>query len=181
MPGKGWGWARDIVNNRLTAVANGIEGLRLSSTGAATFPIGATVTAGGVAVTAGGAAVTAGRLREGLSVTDYTTDAVYAIPAAAVLGGIITRDPNNVAGQTDTVPTGAALDLAFTSPGLVIGECVRCYLINTANGAEAITLGDAASGCTVVNPLQTIAQYEAVILLFRKTAADTFLCYILGA
>jgi hypothetical protein len=179
MPGKGWGWARDIANSRLTAIANSIEGLRFSSTGAATIPIGATVTAGGLAVTAGGLAVTAGRFREGLTLTNYTTGGAYAIPASAIAGGLVTRNPSG-AGRTDTLPTGTLLEAEFTSPALVIGECITCYYINTATGAEAITLA-VNTDMTISNVGQTIAQNEAVLLVFQKTVLNTFVCYILGA
>lgn len=179
MPGRGWGWQRDIANSRLTAVANSIEGIRLSSTGAVTLPIGLTVTAGGAAITAGGLEVTAGRVRDVLSVTNYTTAGDYAIPAAAIAGGIITRDPNG-AGRTDTLPTGTLLDAEFSSQGLGTGAVITCYYINTADAAEAITLA-VNTDMTISNVGQTIAQNEAALLVFRKTAANTFVCYILGA
>ena len=120
---------------------------------------------------------TFGRFAPLLSVTDFTTAGDFAITAAAIAGGIITRDPNGGA-RTDTFPTGALIETAI--PGLPIGASFSCYYINTANGAEAITLA-VATGVTISNVGQTIGQNEAALLLFRKTAADTFVCYILGA
>lgn len=120
---------------------------------------------------------TYGRFAQMLSVTDFTTAGNYAITAAAIAGGVITRDPNGSA-RTDTLPTGELLETAI--PRLPIGAAFSCYYINTANGAEVITLA-VNTGITISNVGQTIARDEAALLLFRKTAVDTFVCYILGA
>ncbi|MCJ7510765.1 MAG: hypothetical protein MUP14_07765 [Dehalococcoidia bacterium] len=114
------------------------------------------------------------RLHEYLVVTDV--DSRNAAPTAAqFLGGIITHNSKTGAG-TLTVPTGALLDAAV--PGLAIGETVTCYYINRGDQAVTVT---AASGITVATATQTIVQYEAALLIFLKTAADTFVCYHIGA
>jgi hypothetical protein len=120
---------------------------------------------------------TTGRACDVLTVTDYTTAGNYAITAAAIAGGIITRDPNGSA-RTDTLPLGTALDTEL--PDLRNGGAVTCYYINTANAAEAITLA-ANTGVTISNVDQTIAQSEAALLVLQKTATATYVCYILGA
>ena len=120
---------------------------------------------------------TVGRSCEVLAVTDYTTAGDYAITAVAIAGGIITRDPNGLA-RTDTLPLGTALDTAL--PALQIGSAVTCYYINTADAAETVTLA-VNTGTTINNVAQTIAQNEAALLVLRKTAAATYVCYILGA
>ncbi len=120
---------------------------------------------------------TYGRFAQVLSVTDFTTAGNYSITAAALAGGIISRDPICSA-RTDTFPLGSAIETAI--PGLPVGSAFSCYYINTANAAETITLA-VATGVTISNVGQTIAQNEAALLIFRKTATDTFVCYILGA
>ena len=120
---------------------------------------------------------TFGRFAQVLSVTDFTTAGNYAITAAALAGGIITRDPNGSA-RTDTFPLGTLIETAI--PGLPVGAAFSCYYINTANGSEVITLA-VATGVTINNVGQTLAQNEAALLIFRKTAEATFVVYILGA
>ena len=114
------------------------------------------------------------RLHEYLVVTDI--DNRYAAPTAAqFLGGIITHKSQTGAG-TLTVPTGALLDAAVQ--GLAIGETVKCYYINRGDQVVTVT---AASGCTVADAGQTVAENESTLLIFLKTAADTFVCYHIGA
>lgn len=119
---------------------------------------------------------TFGRFGEVLSVTDFTTAGAYAITAAAIAGGIVTRDPNGGA-RTDTFPLGTDIETAI--PGLPVGAAISCYYINTANGAEVITFA-VNTGVTISNVGQTLAQNEAALLVFRKTAVNTFVVYILG-
>ena len=119
---------------------------------------------------------TYGRMAQMLSVTDFTTAGNFAITAAAIAGGIITRDPNGGA-RTDTLPTGATIETAI--PGLPVGAVFSCYYINTANGAEVITFA-VNTGVTINNVGQTLGRDTSGLLLFRKTAVDTFVCYILG-
>ena len=98
--------------------------------------------------------------------------------AAQIAGGIITRDPNGAA-RTDTTPTGTLLE-AFLASTPANGDTLRCHLINTADAAEAITLAGGV-GVTISNVGQTLEQNQAALLLFRRTAANTFTLYLIGA
>ena len=114
------------------------------------------------------------RLHEYLTVTDF--DAQNAAPTAAqFLGGIITHNSKTGAG-TLTVPTGTLLDAAV--PGLGVGDTVKCYYIN--RGTQVVTV-TAAADHTVGDAGQTVAENEAALLIFLKTAANTFVCYHIGA
>jgi len=114
------------------------------------------------------------RLHEYLTVTDI--DAQAAAPTAAqVLGGIITHN-SKTGPSTLTVPTGALLDAAV--PGLGIGDTIKCYYIN--RGDQTITV-TAAAGITVGDAGQTVATNESALLVFLKTASETFVCYHIGA
>jgi len=114
------------------------------------------------------------RLHEYLVVTDI--DAQAAAPTAAqVLGGIITHNSKTGA-STLTVPTGALLDAAV--PGLAIGETIKCYYINRGNQEITVT---AAAGITIGDAGQTVATNESALLVFLKTASETFVCYHIGA
>lgn len=114
---------------------------------------------------------------EAMSVTDVTTAGAATLTAAALAGGIITRDPNGAA-RTDTTDTAEAIIAAL---GLVAdGDCALCYLINTADAAETLTL-QGGTGVTFANAAQTLAQNEAALLLLRRTGAAAVTVYILGA
>lgn len=120
---------------------------------------------------------TGNHFKESLGLTDITTagDAVYT--AAQMATGLITRDPNG-ANRSDTTPTAALL-----ITGLKLstdGQVRECYLINTANAAETITLV-AGANVTIVNVGQTIAQDESVKLVIRRTSSTTVSIYIVGA
>lgn len=97
------------------------------------------------------------------------------LTAARIKGGILVHT-SATGGGTLTMDTGANIDLAF--PGLQIGEVIECYVINDGN--QTVTLASAA-GATIADTGQTIAQNESVLLLFLKTAADTFTVYPVGA
>ena len=171
-------------------------GLTVTAGGALITAGGLTVTAGGLTVTAGGLAVTAdgltiadgglvvrggSRIREGLGLADITDASNQTYTAAAIVGGLITRDPNGGA-RTDTTPTGTQIETELNAQGIDVatGDTFKCHLINTANGAEAITLAP-DSGVTISNVGQTLAQNESAVLLFRRTGSNTFVLYILGA
>ncbi len=176
----GYGFARDVANDRLDIEVAGTTVAQLTTT-AFTLPtgIGLTITSGGVTVTAGGARVLAGRMKETLSLTNFATGGNYAITAAAIAGGLVTRDPNGGA-RTDTLPTGELLDAEFTSPAMAVGDTVTCMYMNTADAAETITLA-VNTGMTIEDVAQTIAENESCYLVFRKTATNTFNCYMIGA
>lgn len=118
-----------------------------------------------------------GKLVRNHTVADVTTAGAETYTAAQVLGGVITRDPNG-AGRTDITDTAANLIRAL---GLDDdGDAATCYLINTADAAEAITLSG-GTGVTIANAGQTVGQNEAVVLLFRRTGAAAVTVYVIGA
>jgi hypothetical protein len=108
---------------------------------------------------------TTGIISDYRTVTDITTAGAVTYSAAQLKGGIITRDPNGAA-RTDTTDTAANLVASF--PDAVVGSTFTCYLVNTADAAEAITLSG-GTGVTVSNAGQTVDQNESALLLFRFT------------
>lgn len=86
--------------------------------------------------------------------TSITTAGNVTYTAAQLLSGIIVRDPAGGA-RTDTLPTAALLVAAI--PGAEVGDTVKCYLINGADAAEAITVAAGAGGAF------DAAQAEAII------------------
>lgn len=180
------GWERDDANSRTNIR---FRGTRIGHITGTTFVLatgvgltitntGLTVTAGGVTVTAGGVRVTAGRIVENLSLTDITTAGAETYTAAQLATGVITRDPAGAA-RTDTTDTAANI-IAGTPALSANGDCLACWLINTADAAEAITLAG-GTGVTVSNVGQTLAQNESALLLFRRTSASAVTLYIIGA
>lgn len=131
-------------------------------------------------VVADGGRITAesgGRVVFTLSATAVATAGAGSYTAAAIAGGVIARDPAG-AGRTDTTDTAAAI---ISACGLnADGETAKCYLINTADGNEVITL-EGGAGVTISNVGQTIGQNEAAVLLFRRTSATAVTLYIVGA
>lgn len=118
-----------------------------------------------------------GRITSNLTVANVVTGGAGTYAAAAIAGGVITRDPAG-AGRTDTTDTAVAIIAAC---GLAAdGESAACYLINTADAAEVITLAGGAD-VTVSNVGQTVAQNESAVLLFRRTSATAVTLYIIGA
>jgi hypothetical protein len=118
-----------------------------------------------------------GRLTARMGLTTLATVGNETYTAAQIAGGVIARDPAGGA-RTDTTDTAAAL-----ISGLDLetdGDTHVCYLINTADAAEAITLAGGDS-VTIANVAQTLAQNESALLLFRRTSATAVTLYILGA
>lgn len=113
-----------------------------------------------------------------LTVTDITTAGAGTYTAAQLAGGLITRDPAG-AGRTDTTDTAANL-IAGTPALSRDGDTLFCYVINTADAAEAITLAG-GTGVTVSNVGQTIAQNESALLIFKRTSSTAVTLYIVGA
>ena len=121
------------------------------------------------------------RIRESMALADNTASSNQTYTAAQLVGGIITRDPNGGA-RTDTTATGTEIETELNAQGIDVatGDTFTCLIVNTANGAEAITIGG-GTGVAISNAGQTIAQNESALLLFRRTGANAFTCYILGA
>lgn len=152
---------------------------------------GITITAGGLTVTAGGVVVTAGNLAvrgttngtilTKMGTTTDSTVGALTITAAMILSGVLYRDPNG-AGRTDVLDTGTNLETALNAAGVAVatGDSFVFYIVNTADAAEAITL-QGATGTTLKNAGQTIAQNESAALLFVRTGANAYDVSIIGA
>lgn len=109
--------------------------------------------------------------------TQEATAGAATYTTAQILAGIIDRDPNG-ASRTDVTPTAA---LIIANCGLEQnGDIVWCWLINTADAAETITLS-AGAGVTISNVGQTLAQNESAQLIFQRTGAAAVKLYICGA
>ena len=131
-------------------------------------------------VVASGGKITAdagGKIVRNLATATLTTVGNETYTAAQLAGGVIVRDPNGAA-RTDTTDTAAALIAAMKLEA--DGESALCYLINTADAAEAITLAG-GSGVTISNVAQTVAQNESAVLLFVRTSASAVSLHIIGA
>lgn len=115
---------------------------------------------------------------EHIVATSYAVAGNYAVPAAALIGGLIIRDPNGGA-RTDTLPDVA--DILAALPYAVVGTAFRCTYIHDGAAAELITLA-AGADMTFVPAAITIDEVEAVTLLFVVTsiAAHTMTVYSLG-
>ena len=169
--------------------ANNADNVLVSNAGAVTVRAGLTVTASGLTVTAGGITVTDGgfalrgssRVRESMTLANIVTAGAGTYTAAQLVGGIITRDPTG-AGRTDTTATGTEIETELNAQGVAVAtdDTFICYVINTADAAETITL-QAGAGVTLSNVGQTIAQNESAMLIFQRTAANTYTCHIVGA
>lgn len=102
-----------------------------------------------------------------LTVTTITTAGAATYTAAQMLGGIILRDPAG-AGRTDVTPTAAQIVAAITDAAAE--DSFDCWLVNTADAAEAIALS-AGTGVTLVPATISIAQNENALLKVRVTDA----------
>lgn len=132
-----------------------------------------------IVVASGGKATfdAGGKLVQNMTTTNLTTVGNETYTAAQLAGGVITRDPNGGA-RTDTTDTAAAIISAMKLDAN--GETGYCYLINTADAAEAITLAG-GTGVTVSNAGQTVGQNESAVLLFVRTSATAVTLHIVGA
>jgi len=84
-------------------------------------------------------------------------------------------ESTGTAAYTGTTDTGTNIDAAINN--VAIGDTFTCQIINTAASALAITLAGGA-GVTLKGSTTTIAQNKTAILLFRRTAAATWTCYV---
>jgi hypothetical protein len=113
-------------------------------------------------------------IRQTMSVADIDAQA-GTLTAARIKGGIIVHTSTTGGGNL-TMDTGANIDAAF--PGLQVGEVIECYVINDGNQIATLAV---ATGVTIADTGQTIGENEAALLLIRKTDADTFVVYAVGA
>lgn len=88
--------------------------------------------------------------------TTVSTAGAGTLTAAAILGGLILRDPNG-GDRTDTTHTAAQLVAAAV--GCAVDDTMEFMIVNTADAAETITLAG-GSGVTLVPATITIAQNE---------------------
>jgi hypothetical protein len=95
------------------------------------------------------------------------------LTAANLLGGAIEHTVG--AAVADTTDTGANLDTAI--PNVANGDTIECYL--TIIGAFTVTL-TAAAGITIkgTTALLGTAAGKTAHLIFRRTAASTWTCYV---
>jgi len=112
-----------------------------------------------------------------LTITTLNTVGNLTYSAAQIRTGLIVRDPNG-GGRTDTTDTAARLiqELGLHQEG----DAWVCYLINTADAAETITLAG-GTGVTISNVAQTVAQNEAAEMLFVRTNDGGITLYLIGA
>lgn len=97
-------------------------------------------------------------------VTDATAGNVtYTI--AQLLDGLILRDPNGGA-RSDVTPTAALMVAGVTNAA--VNDCFEFLLINTANGAETVTL-TAGNGVTLVPATVAADQNQALRCVARFT------------
>ena len=98
---------------------------------------------------------------------------------AQIVGGIVVHTSTGSPG-TVTVDTGVAIIAGSGGKGELkkIGDTMRCFYINDGN--QTLTLA-VATGLTITDTGQTIAENASAILLFRKTSATTVNMYIIGA
>jgi hypothetical protein len=182
----GYGWARDVANDRLDVEVAGTTVLQATTT-ALTLPSdvssgltvtagGVTVTAGGLTVTAGGIYVAAGRITETLTVVDDDTQSM-TLAAADILAGI----------NVHTSVTGAGTITCDTAANIVAGvplsndnQCVVSYFINDGTQTDTFA-ADGGATVTIADAGNTILTNEAAVLLWRRTAATTVTLYIVSS
>lgn len=113
----------------------------------------------------------ASAVTERFDVATVATAGAATYTAAAILGGIIARDPAG-AGRTDVLPTAALLVASMKEEEL--GDTIECYLINQADANETITLTAGAGGTLInVSGNDTVVQNSARIIVIRLTAIST--------
>jgi hypothetical protein len=110
-----------------------------------------------------------------LAPTTVVTAGAATYTAAALLGGLILRDPTG-ASRSDVTPTAALIIAAMNEAG--VEDSFEFNIINTADAAETITV-TAGAGVTLVPATQAIAQDKTGKFLVRLTAADAITIYSL--
>lgn len=112
--------------------------------------------------------ITAGDPPQGTPTTLSTAGAGTYL-AAAILSGMILRDPNGL-GRTDSTDTAANLIAAIPALGVNYGEHYF-YVVNTADAAETITMAG-GTGVTLQGTL-TIAQNSMNRFALFRTSSTT--------
>lgn len=114
--------------------------------------------------------------------TSINTAGAVTYTAAQILSGVIVRDPNGAA-RTDVLPTAALLVAAL--PGAEVGDMIKCYIVNGADAAEALTIGEGVGGAFDANQQaasRIIGQNNSKLLHIRLTnvtaAAEAYVAYL---
>lgn len=152
------GFRRDLQNGTLDVYADGTKVLELDGVN--------------------GLGVKAGRLSEYLVATDVdATDNTLTV--AQIVGGIVVHT-SVTGGGTVTTDTAAHIIAGSSGKGALNanGQSIICYYINDGN--QTLTLAG-GTDVTISDTGQTIAENEAAVLLFVRTAATTVTAYVLGA
>jgi hypothetical protein len=117
-----------------------------------------------------------------LAAATYATAGAQTYTAADIVGGIIVRDPNG-AGRSDVLPTAANLVAAV--PGAVVGDTIRCIIVNGADAAETITIGAGSGGAFDTNQTsasRVIPQNASKIIHIRLTnvtaSSEAYVAYL---
>ena len=109
--------------------------------------------------------------------TTSTTSLVATgtVTAAMLLGGVI--DAVITGAATFTTDTGTAIDAALVANSAAVGDSFTVWVNNRAASAIAITLAG-GTGVTLKGSATTIGQNLTGILLFRRTGAATYDCFV---
>jgi hypothetical protein len=99
----------------------------------------------------------------GLTVTTDSTVGNRTYTIAEMLGGLILRDPNGGA-RSDVTPTAAAMVAGVS--GVANDDTFVCYLVNTANAAETVTL-TAGTDVTLIPATVAMDQNQMLMLIVR--------------
>jgi hypothetical protein len=180
----GYGWARDVANNRLDIEVAGTTVAQLTTT-ALTLPSdvssgltvtagGLTVTAGGLTVTAGGIYVAAGRITETLTAVDDNSQNM-TLAAADILAGI---NVHTSTGGGGTVTVDTAANIISGVPLANDDQCVVSYYVN--DGDQTATFA-VASGTTIADTGNTVLINEAAVLLWRRTSSSAVVLYMVSS
>lgn len=104
------------------------------------------------------------------TVTDYDAQAA-TLTIAGLLGGIVTQN-SKTGPSSATTPTGLELSTGIT--GSSVGDSFSCLYYNRGNQTSTITGG---SGVTVYGNA-TVPALKTAELIFHRTGADTWSCYV---
>lgn len=120
-----------------------------------------------------------GRVLEKTTATTVTTAGAGTYSAAAVVGGLILRDPAG-GDRTDTTGTASEImaEMNADNQGVSVGSSFVFTVRNTADAAETITVAG-GTGVTV-SGTATIAQNNQKSFLAVVTSATAITIYSLG-
>jgi predicted RecA/RadA family phage recombinase len=135
--------------------------------------------AGGASARGGGGG--SGVVTEGSPTpTSILADGTEVLTAAQFLSGIIVIDPGGASRQVD-LPAAAALVAAI--PGAEVGDLVRCFVVNGANGAETLTIVAGAGGALDANQVEAIIPRNSRSLIHVRltnvtAASEAYVAYV---